>query len=59
MKHTFRYPWPASALNEEDMAALYHARESDPGRKPITQLIREAVQAAYGQQNQKQEKLAA
>ena len=51
----YRYRWPASALDEEDMAALYSARESDPGRKPITQLIREAVQAAYGQNNQQQE----
>ena len=59
MKTTYRYPWPASALNEEDMAALYHARESDPGRKPITELIREAVQAVYGQQNHTQEELAA
>lgn len=59
MKNNYRYRWPASALDEEDMAALYHARESDPGRKPITQLIREAVQAAYGQNNQQQEDLAA
>ncbi len=55
----YTYPWPASALNQEDMAALYHARETDPGRKPITLLIREAVQAAYGQKNQLQEELAA
>ena len=55
----YRYQWPASALNEEDMATLYHARESDPERKPITLLIREAVQAMYGQKNQQQEELAA
>ena len=55
----YRYQWPASALNEEDMAALYQARESDPERKPITLLIREAVQAMYGQKNQQQEELAA
>ena len=55
----YRYPWPASALNQEDMAVLYHARESDPERKPITLLIREAVQAMYGQKNQQQEELAA
>lgn len=59
MKPTYRYPWPASALSEEDMAILYHTRESDPERKPITQLIREAVQAMYGQKNQPQEELAA
>ena len=55
----YRYPWPASALNPEDMAALYRARESDPERRPITQLVREAVQAMYGQQNQQQEEIAA
>jgi hypothetical protein len=55
----YRYPWPASALDAGDMAALYHARESDPGRKPITQLIREAVQTVYGTTHQQEEKLAA
>ena len=55
----YRYRWPASALDEEDMAALYNARESDPGRKPITVLIREAVQAAYGQTNNQQKEEAA
>ncbi len=55
----YRYPWPASALDAEDMAALYQARESDTERKPITQLIREAVQAAYGSSNQQQEDIAA
>ncbi len=56
----YRYPWPASALDAEDMAALYQARESDPGRKPITLLIREAVQAKYGQKiQQHEEELAA
>lgn len=54
-----RYPWPASALSEEDMAALYHARENDPVRTPINQLIREAVQAAYGSNYQSEEKIAA
>ncbi len=56
----YRYPWPASALDAEDMATLHQARESDPRRKPITKLIREAVQAVYGQKDQKhEEKLAA
>ena len=55
----YRYPWPASALNQEDMAALYYARESDPGHKPITLLIREAVQAVYGRNHSQEEKLAA
>ena len=56
---SYRYPWPASALNSEDMSALYHARESDPERKPITLLIREAVQTMYGSNHQQQEDLAA
>lgn len=41
----YRYPWPASRLTPDEMAMLYHARS--PGR-PITQLIAEAVRAAYG-----------
>ena len=44
----YRYPWPASALTREEMALLYHARERSPGRVFITQLIAEAVRAAYG-----------
>ena len=44
----YRYPWPASALTREELAMLYHARESSPGRVPITQLIAKAVRAAYG-----------
>ena len=44
----FRYPWPASALTSDEMALLYHARERSPCRVPITQLIAEAVRAAYG-----------
>jgi len=55
----YRYPWPASALDAEDMALLYEARETDPKRKPINQLIREAVQAMYGSSNEQQEELAA
>ena len=44
----YRYPWPASALSRDEMAMLYHARERSPGRVFITQLIAEAVRAAYG-----------
>ena len=44
----YRYPWPASALTREEMALLFHARSRSPGRVPITQLIAEAVRAAYG-----------
>ena len=45
---SFRYPWPASALTRDEMALLHRAREHSPGRVPITQLIAEAVRAAYG-----------
>ena len=44
----YRYPWPASALTRDDMAMLHRARSRSPGRVPITQLIAEAVRAAYG-----------
>ena len=44
----FRYPWPASALSRDEMAMLHCARERSPSRVPITQLIAEAVRAAYG-----------
>ena len=44
----YRYPWPASALTRDEMAMLYHARERSPVRVPITELIAEAVRAAYG-----------
>ena len=44
----YKYPWPASALTRVEMALLHHARERSPGRVPITQLIAEAVRAAYG-----------
>ncbi len=54
----YRYPWPASALDEEAMAALYRARESDPGRTPINQLIREAVEVMYGNNHQEEEEAA-
>ncbi len=43
----YRYPWPASALTRDEMAMLYHARSRSSGRVPITQLIAEAVRAAY------------
>ena len=44
----YRYPWPASKISPDDMAMLHRARERSPGRVPITQLIAEAVRAAYG-----------
>ena len=41
------YPWPASALTAEDMAALHQAREALSSKIPITQLIAQAVRMAY------------
>jgi hypothetical protein len=40
------YPWPASALTATEMAVLADVREESG--KPITQLLKEAVQLAYG-----------
>lgn len=44
----YRYPWPSSALDADLMRRLYLARESSPKPTTIVQLIRDAVQAAYG-----------
>jgi len=44
------YPWPASAISEDEMAMLYTAREASITRVPITELLRRAVVEAYGQQ---------
>ena len=46
----YRYPWPASRLDEATMKLLYKAREKlakEGIRKPITILIKEAVEDAY------------
>ena len=48
MNTNFRYPWPASALTQADMAALHAARESARPRIPITELIARAVRVSYG-----------
>ena len=48
MPQSFKYPWPASCLTAADMKLLHNARESSPDRPPITQLLAEAVRAAYG-----------
>ena len=42
-----RYPWPASALTAEDMAALHQAREALSPKIPITKLIAQAIRTAY------------
>jgi predicted DNA-binding protein len=39
------YPWPASRLNSEDMARLVILRSQT--KRPITQLLHEAVEAYY------------
>ena len=44
----YRYPWPSSAIDADLMRRLYLARESSPKPTTIVQLIRDAVQAAYG-----------
>ena len=43
------YPWPASAIGEDEMALLYRAREASVKHMPITELLRRAVVQAYGQ----------
>jgi len=40
------YPWPASALTHTEMAVLVDVR-AETG-KPISVLLKEAVQLAYG-----------
>ena len=44
----YRYPWPSSAIGEEEMKLLYLARASSPMPTTITQLIAEAVRAQFG-----------
>jgi len=44
----YRYPWPSSAIGKEEMALLYLARESSPGKTAITELVARAVRAQYG-----------
>ena len=48
----YRYPWPSSQLTPADMKMLHDARESHPDHPPITQLLAEAVRAAYQQSTQ-------
>ena len=40
------YPWPASSLTDNEMAVLVDVR--DATGKPVTLLLKEAVQLAYG-----------
>ena len=46
----YRYAWPASQLNEEDMFLLYQTREriKQTGRRTtISMLVKEAVRGAF------------
>ena len=52
--NTYRYPWPASAINPEDMALLHSVRENSEHRVPISVLVARAVRACYGQALQAQ-----
>lgn len=50
--NTYRYPWPASAINSADMAVLHNVREYSEHRVPISVLVARAVRACYGHQAQ-------
>ena len=52
--NTYRYPWPASAITPQDMAALHSIRENAERRVPISVLVARAVRACYGQALQAQ-----
>ena len=52
--NTYRYPWPASAINSADMAVLHSVRENSKHRLPISVLVANAVRACYGQALQAQ-----
>lgn len=51
---SYRYPWPASAINSADMAVLHSVRENSEHRVPISLLVARAVRACYGQALQAQ-----
>ena len=41
-----KYQWPASSLDEEEMALLFYEKQKT--KKSICELLRRAVHAAYG-----------
>jgi len=41
-----KYQWPASRLDEEEMALLFQIKQKT--RKSICELLRQAVHVAYG-----------
>ncbi|MBL7135233.1 MAG: hypothetical protein ISS81_01410 [Candidatus Marinimicrobia bacterium] len=44
------YSWPASQLDDDDMAILYKIKQQV--KKPITVLIKEAVQKQYAKRKE-------
>ena len=42
-----KYQWPASRLDQEEMALLFQAKQKT--RKSICELLRQAVHIAYGE----------
>lgn len=46
-----RFAWPCSQVSPELMHRLYvRSQEPGPHRKPITQLVREAIEQQYPEQ---------
>lgn len=41
-----RYQWPASRLDEEEMALLFQARQKT--KESVCELLRKSVHVAYG-----------
>lgn len=48
-----KYQWPASRLDEKEMALLFKTKQKT--RKSICELLRRAVHAAYGDIKTKKE----
>ena len=44
-----KYQWPASRLDEKEMALLFHQKQKTG--KSICELLRKAVHIAYGEVN--------
>jgi len=42
-----KYQWPASRLDEKEMALLFHEKQKT--KKSICELLRKAVHIAYGE----------
>lgn len=51
-EHVYRYPWPSSRLDPEDMHLLHRVRTAlaEQGiRKPITVLVKQAIQETFAE----------